>query len=52
MIARIISEHLATYHELETIYGIEDAFNLYEIILVKTYNEIQQQEAQRRQNGN
>jgi len=29
---------LATLHELDTVYGIEDAYNLLEIIQVDDYN--------------
>ncbi len=35
----IIAEGKATLNELKTIYSIEDAFNLYEIIAVTRYNE-------------
>lgn len=37
----IISRRLATLHELDTIYGIEDAYNLLEIISVDNANEIE-----------
>jgi len=30
---------MATLHELETIYGIKDAYNLLEIACVDAYNE-------------
>jgi hypothetical protein len=35
----IISHRLATLHELQTIYGTEDMYNLYEIISVNNHNE-------------
>lgn len=38
--AVIISERLATMHELETIYGSEDAYNFLEIIAVNNTNEM------------
>ncbi len=39
MIATIVDSRLATLNELKTIYTIEDAFNLWEIIMVSRYNE-------------
>ena len=38
IIAIIVSRRLATLHELNTIYGIEDAHNLLEIILIDEAN--------------
>ena len=35
----IISKRMATLNELQTVYGTEDAYNLYEIIAVNNYNE-------------
>ena len=35
----IISRGLATLYELQTVYGSEDAYDLYEIILVDNHNE-------------
>lgn len=35
----IVSHKLATLNELETVFGLEDAINLYEIIAIDTYNE-------------
>jgi hypothetical protein len=35
----IISRRLATLHELDTVYGIEDLWNLIEIALVDNHNE-------------
>lgn len=37
----IISRKLATLHELDTVYGVEDAYNLLEIISVNNANEIE-----------
>ena len=39
MIGSVVNSRLATLHELETVYGLEDLYNLYEIILIKTANE-------------
>lgn len=39
LIGVIVSKKFATLHELETIYGGEDAYNLYEIIAVNNHNE-------------
>ena len=39
MIGSVVNSKLATLHELETVYGLEDLYNLYEIILIKTANE-------------
>jgi len=37
----IVSRGLATLYELQTIYGAQDAYDFYEIILVDNYNEHQ-----------
>jgi hypothetical protein len=34
----LISKRLATLHELQTVYGVEDAYNLLEIAAVDDYN--------------
>lgn len=39
MIAVIVTKKLATLYELQTIYSLEDAFDMYEIIAVNNYNE-------------
>lgn len=39
MIGAIISSKLATLYELDTVYGLEDLFNLYEIVIIKVANE-------------
>ena len=39
MIAVIITRRLATLHELQTVYSIDDAVDLYEIAAVNNYNE-------------
>lgn len=35
----IISKRLATLHELDTVYGAEDLWNLIEIAIVDNHNE-------------
>lgn len=35
----MLSKHLATLHELETIYSYEDLLNLYEIVTINAINE-------------
>lgn len=44
----LISQKLATLHELDTVYSYEDALNLAEIIQVKNYNTWATMEAVRR----
>ena len=39
MIGSIISSKLATLYELDTVYGLEDLFNLYEIVIIRVANE-------------
>lgn len=38
-IGTVVGSKLATLHELQTIYGSEDLFDLHEVILVKLHNE-------------
>ena len=35
----MVAARLATLHELGTVYGIEDLYNLFEIILVDAHNQ-------------
>lgn len=35
----VISSKYATFHELQTVYGTEDMYNLYEVISVNNYNQ-------------
>jgi hypothetical protein len=52
MIGAVVNSRLATLYELETVYGLEDLFNLYEIIIIKVANEQKQiEEAQQRRKG-
>lgn len=39
MIGSIVARHMATLHELDTVYSFEDALNMEEIIIVQNYNE-------------
>ena len=39
MIGVIISRRLATLYELQTVYSLDDAADLYEIAAVNNYNE-------------
>jgi hypothetical protein len=39
LIGALVSAKLATLHELQTVYGLEDAYNLLEILLVDRHNE-------------
>ena len=39
MIGVIITRRLATLHELQTVYSLDDAAALYEIAAVNNYNE-------------
>lgn len=39
VIGSIVSSKLATLNELQTVYGIEDAYDLLEIINVNSYNQ-------------
>ena len=38
-IGAVVGSKLATLYELQTVYGSEDLFDLYEVILVKLHNE-------------
>ena len=39
MIGVIVTRRLATLHELQTVYSLDDAADLYEIAAVNNYNE-------------
>ena len=39
MIGSVINSKLATLYELDTVYGTEDLFDLYEVIIIKIANE-------------
>ena len=52
IIGTVIKSKLATLHELETVYGLEGLFDLYEIVLVKVANEqIMDDRAKERRKG-
>lgn len=38
MLAAIINNKLATLHELQTVYSIEDAYNILEVLIVDNHN--------------
>lgn len=35
----VVSKKLATLHELQTVYSLDDLYDLYEIVVVNNYNE-------------
>lgn len=39
MIGTLIASRVATLYELQTVYSLEDAFDLYEAIAIPKYNE-------------
>lgn len=39
MIATIVSSGKATLHELDTVYGAEDLYDLLEVILIDAHNQ-------------
>ena len=39
MIGAVLSARLATLHELQTVYGVEDAYDLLEVLTVDAHNE-------------
>jgi hypothetical protein len=39
LIGTLVSSRLATLHELQTVYGLEDAYDLLELLSVDGYNE-------------
>lgn len=39
LITILVNNKMATYHELDTFYSLEDAWNLLEILQVSRYNE-------------
>jgi hypothetical protein len=38
-IGTVVSRRMATLHELQTVYGAEDLYNMLEIMVVDAYNE-------------
>lgn len=39
LIASVVNSRLATLNELQTIYGLEDLYNLYEIVIIRIANQ-------------
>lgn len=39
VIGAVLSARLATLHELQTVYGVEDAYDLLEVLTVDAHNE-------------
>jgi hypothetical protein len=39
LVGVLVGEKLATLHQLQTVYSLEDAFNLLEILTVQNYNQ-------------
>lgn len=39
LIASVVNSRLATLNELQTIYSLEDLYNLYEIVIIKIANQ-------------
>lgn len=44
----MISAGLATMHELDTVYGLKDLYDLHEIVMVDAYNRRKLEEHSRR----
>jgi hypothetical protein len=51
-IAIVISAEMATLHELDTVYGVEDLYDMLEIITVDGENRRRMNKAQERKRGN
>ena len=52
MVGMVVSSKHATLHELQTVYGVQDLYNLAELIAVDAYNSRAVIEAQQHANGN
>lgn len=39
VIATLVSRRMATLHELDTLYGIQNAYDMLEIVAVDSYND-------------
>jgi len=39
IVGTLISKRICTLHELDTVYGLEDAYNMLEVVLVDSYND-------------
>lgn len=40
VIACVVSSRLATLHELDTVYGVKDLYDLWEITLIDNFNHV------------
>jgi len=40
IVALLVSNKIATLAELDTVYGLEDAYNMLEILIVSSHNEM------------
>lgn len=49
MVGQIIYQKIATLHELQTVYSLEDLYIMYEAIAVPMYNEYTQIENMKRE---
>lgn len=49
LMGTLISTRMATLHELQTVYCLEDAFDMYEAYIVPKYNEWREIESQKHQ---
>jgi hypothetical protein len=48
LIAMLVMHKMASLHELQTVYSVEDAYNLLEIFSVNGHNEIRARDAYNR----
>ena len=48
----LVSSRMASLHELQTVYGVKDAYDLLEIVLVNQHNERMVMQWQTRQSKN
>lgn len=51
MLGVIVTRRLATLHELQTVYSLDDAYDLYEVAVVNNYNEWKNAEEVRKNAG-
>jgi hypothetical protein len=52
VIATLISAEMATLHELDTVYGVEDAYDLLEILSIDGENKRRLNKSQERKRAN
>ena len=46
IVGMVVSSRLATLHELQTVYGVQDLYGLAEVVTVDAYNRRKATEAQ------